>query len=604
MSPVPATSELGKTCEAWRAKWPDALAVWSKFTRLREPRWCFTQKEEKEEGLTGSFAMIRFDDHAIVISIRQVVEGHLEKFAREVMAHEIGHHVYAPGDLTDHTRMLARMRRSLPTKEHLAGFIANLYTDLLINNRLQRGSGLDIAGVYQAIGSGSTDRMWTLYMRMYEILWSLQKGTLAKGKIDEVLEGDAQLGSRVIRVYARDWLRGSGRFAALCLPYLMEDEGKATRKILLPLLDTENAGDGGVPDGLTEIDEDEIEGAIHPSLDDELTGLSEDADGVADGDGDAGTKEGKGIGRNRAGSLKPQQRHRDPIDYRELLKSAGVKLSDHEIAIRYYRERAIPYLVPFPTRKMPESMDPLPEGLHAWDFGEPLENADWFESLIQSPTIIPGVTTVQRTYGTSQGFDAEKIPLDLFIGVDCSGSMVNPQINFSPPVLAGAIMALSALRAGANVMVTLSGEPGSHISTNGFLRDEKEILKVLTGYLGTGYTFGIPRLKEAFKDRKPSAPPAHILIVTDNDIFMMLEGGEYRKKGNGEGWIIAKEALEKARGGGTYLLHMPLSWENKNIARMANDGWDVYSVLNWDDIITFARTFSQKKYGDEADVKK
>lgn len=603
MTATSKANPLEATRDAWLAAWPKALAVWSRFTRLREPRWCFTPAQEKEEGLTGSFAMIRFDDHAIVISIRQVVEGHLDKFATEVMAHEIGHHVYTPGDLTDHTRMLARMRRSLPTREHLAPFIANLYTDLLINTHLQRSAGLDIAGVYKALGKGSTDPMWTLYMRMYEILWSLQRGTLAMGKVDDKLEGDAQLGARIVRVFGRDWIRGSGRFAALCLPYLLDEQyAKKILVIFRPLMDTENAGEGAIPEGLTEMDEDEIEGAIHPSLDPELSGVEGDSDGEAVGE------EAKGIGRNRTGSLKPHQRHRDPIDYRELLKSAGVKLSDHEITMRYYRERAIPHLVPFPSKRMPESMDPLPEGLQTWDFGEALEDADWVESVIQSPHIIPGVTTVQRTYGVSPGFEPEKIPLDLFIGVDCSGSMINPQINFSPPVLAGTILALSALRAGANVMATLSGEPGSHISTKGFVRDEKEILKVLTGYLGTGYTFGIPRLKEAFDPRQPTSPPAHILIVTDNDIFQMLDGGldsQYRRvKPKGEGWMIAKHALDQARGGGTYVLHMPTSWENTRVKRMRDDGWDVHFIQDWDDIVKFARDFSRKNYGDPSAAKK
>ncbi len=40
------------------------------------------------------------------------------------------------------------------------------------------------------------------------------------------MEGDAWLGARVIRVYARDWLHAAGRFAALVLPYLAEDAEK------------------------------------------------------------------------------------------------------------------------------------------------------------------------------------------------------------------------------------------------------------------------------------------------------------------------------------------------------------------------------------------
>ena len=87
--------------ESWRARWQEALAVWSRFTKLAEPRWCLNTADEKEEQLAGSFAMIRLKDHAVVISLRQVAELGLEEYAVEILAHEIGHHVYAPADLRD-----------------------------------------------------------------------------------------------------------------------------------------------------------------------------------------------------------------------------------------------------------------------------------------------------------------------------------------------------------------------------------------------------------------------------------------------------------------------------------------------------------------------
>src|SRR5258708_17728308 len=207
--------------DAWAAQWPAALALWSKFTRLSEPRWCFSDAEAEKEGLTESFAMIRLNDQAVVINLAMIQAMHLERFALEILAHEIGHHVYAPADLTDNARMIARMRWGLPTKEHLAPFISNLYTDLLINDRLQRSGGLSEAGVYTALGSESKDAMWTLYMRIYEILWSLQTGTLTHGKLTDELEGDAHLGARPIRSYAPDWLDAAGTLSALCLPYLL-----------------------------------------------------------------------------------------------------------------------------------------------------------------------------------------------------------------------------------------------------------------------------------------------------------------------------------------------------------------------------------------------
>jgi hypothetical protein len=264
---APTPADLDALRDAWARQWPDALATWSKFTKLSEPRWCLTAADEKRQSLADSFAMIRLSDQAVVVSLPRVRAAHVERFAREILAHEIGHHVYCPASLLDQGRMLAHMRRGLSTKEHLAPLVANLYADLLVNDRLQRDAGLDMAAVYrELVGAGSANRLWTLYTRIYEILWSLPRGSLATGlkdlpqagaaptgetpapgKAAEVitagrLEGDAQLGARLVRSYARDWLDGSGKFAALCLPYLMEDEGQEVRRLLRGWLDTERAG--------------------------------------------------------------------------------------------------------------------------------------------------------------------------------------------------------------------------------------------------------------------------------------------------------------------------------------------------------------------------
>lgn len=304
---------------------------------------------------------------------------------------------------------------------------------------------------------------------------------------------------------------------------------------------------------------------------------------------------GKG-GRRRVGGKRQYQNYRGPLEFGELLKALGARLSDHEVAVRYYRERAMPHLVRFPTREMPEAMDPLPEGLETWDFGMPLEDADWLQSVLVSPHVVPGLTTVQRVYGPTPGGAPERRPLDLYLGVDCSGSMLNPMIHISYVVLAGAIMALSALRVGARVMVVLSGEPGESMATDGFVSHERAVLQVLTGYLGTGYSFGIHRLRDAFaKPRRVDAGdrPAHILIVSDHDIFSMLDGEQV----NVDGWSIAREAVANAGGGGTYILNMPADWEKEKVARMHADGWRTHCVQNWEDLVVFARAFSQANYG-------
>jgi hypothetical protein len=565
----------------WASRWPEALEVWSRFTKLSTPRWCFSTKDEKREALTSSFAMIRLDDHAVVISFRLVQELGIEGYPLEVMCHEIGHHVYCPADLADQGRLIARIRRALPSKEHVAPLVANLYTDLLINDRLQRDAKLRMNELYAKIAQGGAeDGLWRFYTRIYEILWHLDKGSLSGGEITKGIDVDASLGARVIRSYAKDWLRGAGRFAMLCFPYLAENEGAGLRTILRGWLDAEKSASGSIPDGLAEIEDDEEEGAVHPALDPDLGGVAPEEIGLPEL-------------ASETGDTMPRRRYREPFEYREILNSLGVEASAEEMTIRYYRERAVPHLVPFPVRLLPASIDPLPEGLEVWDSSDALDELDVLESLMRSDRIIPGVTTVQRTWGVSPGHDPETLPVDLYVGVDCSGSMRNPAHATSYPVLAGTIIALSALRAGARVMVCLSGEPGSYSATDGFVRDERQILGVLTGYLGTGYAFGIHRLKHAFENRTPTARPAHILIVTDHDIFAML--GE--KHDGMDGWTRAETSLSAAGGGGTYVLHMPPGWDDAKVERMRGQGWGVHFVTDWEHIIAFAREFARATYG-------
>jgi hypothetical protein len=590
----PAPANLADLRGAWLSAWPAALACWSRFVQLSEPRWCLSADDEKRESLSGSFAMIRLVDHAVVISLRQVQDAKLDRFAVEILAHEIGHHVYCPADLSDHARVLARTRAGLPTREKLAPMIANLYTDLLINDHLQRTDDLDMAGVYAALAADSQSRLWTLYMRIYEHLWSLPRAKLATGPIDPRLECDAQLGARLIRSYAKDWLDGSGRFAALCLPYVLEDTPQGPESIRVSWHDTACAGDGGLPDGLCEIDDAETDGAIHPSEDPNLTGL--DA-----GDAEPDKSDRRKIDPSHTGR-KTLKRYRGPVEYADVLKASGVKLDDREITARYYRERAIPHLVRFPVRTVQQSTDPIPEGHDLWDVGGELGAVDWLATLQASPAaVIPGVTTRQRLFGDSPGSDPQRQPVDLYLGVDCSGSMGDPAYKLSFPVLAGAVIALSALRVGAKVMVALSGEPGQTITTDGFVRDEKSVLKTLTSYLGTGAYFGVHRLDATFRDRPKTARPCHILIVSDNDIYTSLNATADGRLG----WDVAREAAQTARGGATYALELPQYLRDAKGAaeiltpgaqRMRADGWRLAPVATMEELMDFAKRFTRQSY--------
>jgi hypothetical protein len=582
--------------QRWKSAWPEALAAWSRFTRLRPPTFCLTAKQAETEGLTGSFAMIRLVDQAVVVSLPAVAASGVELFAVEVLAHEIGHHVLAPATLNDHARSLARMRRSLPTVERHAPMIANLYTDLLINDRLQRSAGLHLSSVYRALARGEESSpkeggtLWTLYLRIYEILWSLERGSLGGTTPDDRIERDAWLAARLVRSYAHQWLDGSGRFAALLLTYLLEDT--ASESLIRPLLDTGRAGVGGDPAGLSEIDPEEERGAIHPAADAALTGDADDEEIAPEEAGEAAPK-------GSAANAPPRGQAREPFEYGEILKASGVRLTEHQAAVRYYRERAIPNLVRYPSRRAPESEEPLPEGLEPWDLGSSLDEIDWLQSILVSPRVVPGITTVQRVWGTTEGAEPRRIPLDLDIYVDSSGSMANPQRQVSYPALAGAIVCLSALRAGARVQATLWSGAHQVLTTQGFVRDQEKVLSVLTGYLGGGTAFPIHLLRETYAARRAEAllRPTAILVVSDDGVTTMFANDEQGRSG----WAVAAESLARAGGGGTFVLNLPAArQEDPDLTRARREGWHIHRVSSWENLLEFAREFSIRAYGDEA----
>jgi hypothetical protein len=571
---------------AWQASWEDSLKIWSRYTRLREPCWCLDDQTAREEGLSEGFAMIRLVDQSIVINLGEIQTQGLADFPVEIMSHEIGHHILCPADLNDQARLIAYTRRALPGRENQAGLVANLYTDLLINDRLKRESDLRMDQVYQILLENTPDNadLWNFYVRIYEILWSLPRGTLVRGKVTAKMEGDAYLGSRLVRVFRRQWLLGAGRFAALCLPYL-ETPVMVMGRGMGAWRDTRNAVEGGMPQGLTEIDAAEVEGAIHPAFDPRISG----DDSVLPPKPIQSPPEGEGM----AGL----GQHRQPFEYGQILKALGLPLDDHRIAVQYYRERARAHLIAFPSREMPESREPLMEGLEPWTFGEPVEKADWQESVIYSPHVIPGMTTFQRTWGHMAGSESEKAPLDLDLYVDCSGSMPNPQVNISYTTLAGAIIALSALRAGARVQATLWSGANQFDTTGDFIRDEDRILSILTGYLGGSTAFPLHILRETYEQRAAKPRPTHILVISDLGVDTLFNEDE---RGN-SGESIVTRALETAGGGCTLALNIRSEWRQTypSLVRAANLGMHIHAVNDWADLVKFAREFSRRNYGSD-----
>jgi hypothetical protein len=571
-----------EVAERWRAAWPDALALWSRFTRLRDPELCGTTEAARAAGLDGSFAMIRLSDQLVVIDLEQVVALGLDDLPLEIMGHEIGHHILCPATLTDHGRMVARMRWALPGVEPSAPMVANLYADLHINDRLQRSSGLRLDEVYRRLHTGGDGAaggdLWRLYQRMYEILWALPSGHLAPAPLPDRIEGDARLGARLVRAYRTDWLEGAGGFAALCLPYLTTDAD--AQRVLQRWGDTLDAAGGQVPDGLTGVDAADRHRPLHPVNDPRVTA---GAAPPVESPPAATSAPGPGHGQLR-----------EPFEYGDVLRALGLDLSDHDVAVRYYREAARAHLIPFPTRTVRRPGELLPEGHAAWTTGEPLADVDWLGSILRSPRVVPGVTTVKRVLGPDDQAPPRPEPLDLDLYIDSSGSIANPQVQLSFLALAGAIIALSCRRAGGRVQATLWSGARQFETTGGFVTDTDRILRVVTGYIGGSTAFPIHILRDTYAARTEQDRPVHVLVISDDGVTTMFDRDEH----GGDGVAIARDALTRARGGGTMVLNL-WRWPDPALDPATEMGWTVERVGGWEDLLGFARRFARRTYGGD-----
>ncbi|WP_051640183.1 hypothetical protein [Cellulomonas sp. URHE0023] len=569
----------------WLAAWPLALAAWGPTTRLHAPVLHDRPCHE------GSFAWFRVDEVEVHIDLPEVLRHGVEDHPVAVLAHELGHHLLAPGDPLGSVRIAARIKVGLGSRDNLVGLVSNLWSDMLINDRLQRQAGVDMAAITKALGEPPKDSpLGLLVMRTYEILWALPRGFLT-GEAPAP-EGEAMLCARHIRAYARDPVAGAAGFAVLVRSLLdaaaleqADQPGAPTAgdgDVLTVGCAGDRSGDGTLPPGAAS-DTSLGAPAVHPALDPRVVGDIEQrapADEAPDG---------------RSADSGGQDRALSPAELHAVLVAIGRPTSLESVAMAWYREHASPYLVPFPVREPPVVADELLGGLTPWELGDDLGDIDWAGTVTASPVLVPGVTTVRREMLEDESSRPAPRPVDLDLYLDSSGSMPDPQRTAAPIALAGAVLALSALRAGARVQATTWSGPGQLVGTDGFTGDAEEVLRAVVAHIGGSTAFPVDLLARThlgWEGAAPTAPgPTHIAVISDEGVDTMFRRST---KDGSELDDTAARSLESAAGGSLVLRLWPQSLPT--VQHLAGD-YDVYVVSTDDDLVPFARDFSRRTWG-------
>lgn len=597
--PLPAMAE---------AMWPRAQRVWSPITRLHRPT--LLEKSPKD-----ALAWIDLRTMSVHVNLRRATplmgtaaarSAGPEELVLALLAHEVGHYVLAPGDMATAARIHMRVRSALIDCDEQVGMVANLWCDLLINDELQRHRGVSVVSLLEAVSErwgrqetespereipeGSGPQWWPTYLRCYEIAWELAPGTLHRqGAAGET---EARLMARLARVYASAPVQGAAGFAALLRPMIMDEDLQQKRSQRLRMSGRGRSGRqcGGIT-GVGELpvsvigDTDLLKPVIHPAQDPLVLG-ADPADPLAPRAPEDPQNNADGVPFQGAWS---QSQNIQPADLSAVARSLGVDMPALEIASRYYQESAAPYLVRLPPVRRAGRDDPLMGNLETWETGEDLADIDWSATMAASPWVVPGVTTRRRHFERDPGEDQHMVPTNLDLYLDSSGSMPDPAVRLSPVALAGAILALSALRSGARVQATTWSGPEQIAGTDGFTQDAQEVLAAIVAHFGgsTSFPLGImSRTHLAARAVEAGRPPCHIAVVSDDGVVSMFadhRSGECADTSNEEG--IAVRALTAAGGGGTLLLNT----EPEHVKKLRlPGGYAVHSVRNLDEVRRFS----------------
>lgn len=574
--------------ERWLEAWPAALAAWGRPTRMHAPVLHTTPQRE------GSFAWFSTTDVEVSIDLAEVRALGLADHAVAVLAHEVGHHVLAPGDLLTSARIAARVRLGLVDADHLVGVVANLWTDLLINDRLQRRAGVDMVGVWRALGRvDAGDPVMQLVLRADEVLWELPPGTLAEPPAPPIADA-ALLAARLVRAYARDPVGGAGGFATLLRTNLPDEvfrrpgDDRAGRR-LRRVTCAQHESEGGVPAGLA-TDPALTAPVIHPAVDPRVMGAL-----PATEDSEAGRTDPTPAADTGGQTLQP-------AEVGVVLGSLGVLADQRAIAAAWYREHAGAHLVPFPRRPAPHRAEDLLGGLDRWEVGDDVGEVDWLGTVATSPLVVPGLTTVRREHHVDESAERAHRPVDLDLYLDSSASMPDPAARRAPIALAGAILALSALRAGARVQATTWSGRGQVAGTDGFTRDPDRVLAAIVAHFGGATSFPVEVLTRTFiGDPAGGVPPVatrptHVAVISDDGITSILPRATADGQGEWPGSPAAR-AVEAAGGGATFVLQVP----GDGVGRFREQfpGVDVHAVTTDDELVTFARAFARRRWHEE-----
>jgi hypothetical protein len=554
------------TAKSLNQCWQTALKFWSAFPRaFPSPQLHTDPQHLLALNLSHDLARVHLRSGSVLLNGLRLKEAGLLTKLPLILAHEAGHLLFSPASLLVQRKSLEILQSHLPNAIPELPHLANLWQDLLINQRLYQAHQTELISLIKALCPTQPTPLWQWVLRGYEYLWHLAPGSLIPLSNDPSLEADASDLADLVHGFQYNDLGGLAGFAQLCKTYL-DQESRPFRM---------------------------REGTAWPGqqpIPAQLTAGADKETRPSNSENPWSLELPKPVSISQT-SQTAQNLHESPQHWQQFWAELGFDISISASTLIFYREKALPLLAPWkiPMSGMPA--DRLPEGLKPWLLDAPVQEIDWVESLLNSPRVVPGLTTVKQRWSHEPEQDPCAVNrLDLYL--DASGSLPNPFLEKAWMVLTGFVLALSALHQGWSVRVTLWSGTNEPIQTQPFGRNESAILTTLTHYLGGSTRFPLELFEKRYPERNPLIKPeaSYICLLSDQGLLDSLQAEQ--------GLEVFNKALKHSHGGGSLFLQWPAEAPAHMLfAPLQVQGWSIHPIHTEDDIRSATQAlFQQKKH--------
>lgn len=465
----------------------------------------------------------------------------LEKAVEVLELHGVGHYGLISYDLLTKLILTHNAAKALKSQgvaegiqaQEIGANISNIYEDIVDNTYiLDHG---DEKGMPQNRGNiefiydrfkerrekdpkmkKSPRKTWDVYMKVCEKLWNEDGRWVDKGKFSEDQEKAAERIYTMLKddMYnSRNWEKRMYRLTQILAPFIKEDgqggkdlqmfesessgEGKRLKQMLKQLQamkGDKKSKKGGSGDKKNEPEKKDLEQKIkdlQKEIEKKVRGLANKLD----------------KGNNNL-----------PQEYKELLAGSGISPNEEMANKWLYRDLAENYTVKFqPIHTTLGRAHPFTP--KKWNPSDPPRMLDLQYTIQTSGKAIPGVTTVKWKYKETIGFKEGEQPPNLYIILDSSGSMINPNTQISPAVLGAMVAAHSARNVNAKVAVkNFSGQDsGRRDTTTLYETDDIDDIDDTILIFKNGGTV-LPQ-EDLLKWVEKPEEPKQFLLITDTGFF-------------------------------------------------------------------------------------